>query len=91
MRRGANLTGRHVRSIGKPAGFEVMEQGMRENFNRVKLKCEALLAQRVDELRQAVEGQVNALHGMDRTKLFRYASIERQDVSCKASRCFGAR
>jgi hypothetical protein len=28
---------------------------MRVNFNRVKLKCEALLAQRVDDLHQEVK------------------------------------
>jgi hypothetical protein len=33
-----------------------MEKNMRTNFNRVRLKCEALLAQNVDELKKEVKG-----------------------------------
>jgi hypothetical protein len=47
--------------MGKPAEFEMMEQNMRENFGRVRLKCEALLAQRVDELREELESKCTKL------------------------------
>ncbi|KAF1956038.1 hypothetical protein CC80DRAFT_594180 [Byssothecium circinans] len=46
---------RSLRSMGKPLQFEVMEQNMRENFNRIRLKCESLLAQRVDTLVEELE------------------------------------
>jgi hypothetical protein len=51
--------GRHLRSMGKPAEFELMEQSMREDFRRVRLKCETLLAQRVDELGEELKSKYN--------------------------------
>jgi hypothetical protein len=45
-----------MRSLGRPLAFETMEEGMRTKFNRVRLKCEALLAQNVDDLKQEVKG-----------------------------------
>ncbi|KAF2688251.1 hypothetical protein K458DRAFT_401613 [Lentithecium fluviatile CBS 122367] len=41
---------RQFRNLGKPLEFESMEEGMRDNFSRIRLKCETLLAQRVDML-----------------------------------------
>jgi hypothetical protein len=45
--------------MGKPAEFELMEQSMREDFRRVRLKCETLLAQRVDELGEELKSKYN--------------------------------
>ena len=45
--------------MSKTTGFEVMNQRMRENFNRVRLKCETLLARRVDELKIEVDEMRN--------------------------------
>ncbi|KAH7398261.1 hypothetical protein BKA66DRAFT_605371 [Pyrenochaeta sp. MPI-SDFR-AT-0127] len=42
--------GRQLTSLGKPLQFESMEQSMRNNFNRIRLRCEVLLAQQVDHL-----------------------------------------
>lgn len=42
--------------MGKPLEFELMEQNMRNNFSRIRLKCETLLAQRVDSLAEELEG-----------------------------------
>lgn len=50
---------RHVHSMTKTTGFEVMTQSMRENFDRVRLKCETLLARRVDELKVEVDEMRN--------------------------------
>jgi hypothetical protein len=41
-----------------------MEEGMRTKFNRVRLKCEALLAQNVDDLKQEVKGLRVELKGL---------------------------
>jgi hypothetical protein len=46
--------------MGKPLQFEVMEQSMRNNFSRIRLKCEMLLAQRIDGLAREVEGDVQS-------------------------------
>ncbi|KAI4938729.1 uncharacterized protein J4E92_000010 [Alternaria infectoria] len=42
--------GRQVINFGNPLGFEVLEQNMRDNFRRIRIRCDVLLAQRVDEL-----------------------------------------
>ncbi|KAE9374032.1 hypothetical protein N431DRAFT_464323 [Stipitochalara longipes BDJ] len=46
---------RHIHSMGKPLQFQLMEEEMRKNFSRIRLKCETLLAQRVDELVAKIE------------------------------------
>ena len=48
--------GRHMQSMFNPLEFEVMEQNMRGNFNRIRTKCELLLAKRVDDLVGSLEG-----------------------------------
>lgn len=40
-----------------------MNQSMRENFNRVRVKCETLLARRVDELKVEVYEMRNNIEG----------------------------
>ena len=47
--------------MGNPLQFQVMEEHMRENFNRIRLKCETLLAGRVDELVNSIKGKLFAL------------------------------
>ncbi|KAH6881928.1 hypothetical protein BKA58DRAFT_433709 [Alternaria rosae] len=42
--------GRQVINFGNPLSFEVLEQNMRENFRRIRIRCDVLLAQRVDQL-----------------------------------------
>lgn len=39
-----------------PLEFEVMEKEMRNNFNRIRTKCEMLLAKQVADLEGEVEG-----------------------------------
>ncbi|KAF2645289.1 hypothetical protein P280DRAFT_116495 [Massarina eburnea CBS 473.64] len=46
---------RSIQSMGKPLQFELMEQRMRSNFSRIRLKCESLLAERVDSLVSELE------------------------------------
>ena len=53
-------TDRQIRSMGRPVEFEIMEQNMRENINRIRLKCESLLAQQVDDLKQQLESKFTA-------------------------------
>ncbi|KAH7117901.1 hypothetical protein B0J11DRAFT_592407 [Dendryphion nanum] len=48
--------GRQFRVIGKPTEFETMEEKMRSNFSSIRMKCETLLAQRVDLLAKDLEG-----------------------------------
>jgi hypothetical protein len=43
--------------MGKPLQFQLMEQKMRNNFSRIRVKCETLLAERVDELVKQNEGK----------------------------------
>lgn len=45
-----------MQSMFNPLEFEVMEQKMRGNFNRIRTKCELLLAKRVDDLVGSLEG-----------------------------------
>lgn len=45
--------------MGNPAEFELTEQRLRDKFSRIRLKCESLLAQRIDSLTKDLEG--NAL------------------------------
>ncbi|KAF2477152.1 uncharacterized protein BDR25DRAFT_349045 [Lindgomyces ingoldianus] len=42
--------------MGKPANFETMEQTMRDNFNCIRIRCEARLVQQVDRLETMIEG-----------------------------------
>ncbi|KAF2198747.1 hypothetical protein GQ43DRAFT_421781 [Delitschia confertaspora ATCC 74209] len=56
--------GRSIGSLGKPAKFERMELTMRDNFNRIRLKCEALLAKRVSELQGDVKRLEKAVEEM---------------------------
>jgi len=48
---------RQLYSLGRPARFETMEQAMRANFNRLRVKCDMLLAQRVEGLEKEMEGK----------------------------------
>jgi hypothetical protein len=48
--------GRQLISFGNPLGFEIMEQNMRDNFRRIRIKCDVLLAQRVDQLANELRG-----------------------------------
>ena len=43
-------------NFGNPLGFEVLEQNMRENFRRIRVQCDVLLAKRVDELAKDLKG-----------------------------------
>lgn len=43
-------------NFGNPLGFEVLEQNMRDNFRRIRIRCDVLLAQRVDELANELKG-----------------------------------
>lgn len=43
-------------NFGNPLGFEVLEQNMRENFRRIRIRCDVLLAQRVDQLANELKG-----------------------------------
>lgn len=51
-----NIPVRHIRSIGRPLEFQLMEEAMRNDFSRIRSKCETLLAQRVDELVKEIGG-----------------------------------
>ncbi|CAN9237753.1 hypothetical protein AA0119_g2688 [Alternaria tenuissima] len=53
--------GRQISTIGKPLQFEVMEQSMRKNFSRIRLRCEALLAERVDHLARELKDLTDRL------------------------------
>jgi uncharacterized protein YydD (DUF2326 family) len=79
-----------MRSLGKPLAFETMEENMRTNFNRVRLKCEALLAQKVDELKQEVKGLRGELRDMREEMEGRTTRIK-ATAKLKVSRNAGAR
>ncbi|CAN9228072.1 unnamed protein product [Alternaria alternata] len=57
----AYVSGRQISTIGKPLQFEVMEQSMRKNFSRIRLRCEALLAERVDHLARELKDLTDRL------------------------------
>ena len=63
---------RYIHSVGKPLRFQAMEQEMTENFNRIRLKCEALLAQRIDGLVK----QIDELVERNKRKLKLISSFE---------------
>jgi hypothetical protein len=48
---------RQLRSMGKPLQFQSMQQGMMENLTRIRVKCEVLLAARVDDLINKLQGE----------------------------------
>jgi len=45
-----------VINFGNPLGFEILEQNMRDNFRRIRIRCDVLLAQRVDQLANELKG-----------------------------------
>jgi hypothetical protein len=53
-----------MHSLGKPLSFEVREASMRDNFSRIRHKCEMLLAKRVGNLSNDVDTLVHELEGL---------------------------
>lgn len=47
---------RQMHAFGKPLLFETMGQEMQTSFSRVRLRCEVLLAQRMEHLSSEFEG-----------------------------------
>jgi hypothetical protein len=43
--------------MGKPLQFQSMQQGMMENLTHIRVKCEVLLAARVDDLTNKLQGE----------------------------------